>query len=169
MKDLPSNKFKGHPSTTDLVRAIKATNGGLLGITLTEGVLSKGILTAISGCKNLRCLLLDATSIAETRYGDDDDGPTDEALAGLLRSCPKLKFIFVQMSGNRNPYFGKKSWDALTDGCCPALEVLWVGARVGTFPSHVEYARKALTGTTLGRQLKLKMIFANSKLESAVA
>ena len=134
----PENLKKAvHPGTTcifmnnyqrspckpqSLLDSIQTCAGSLQCIALSETYISNNILQAVASCPNLLGITLDMLMM--NTGGSSHSTATDEGLAAVLRSCPKLKWLFVQ----NDKIFGTACWTALAGGACPSLEVLWVRA-----------------------------------------
>ena len=76
-------------------------------------------MKALCKCKDL-CGIMIATSKNKQRL----NAATDEGMAEILKSCPKLSWIYVDDFGSYAPIFDIASWKALYNGACPNLKVL---------------------------------------------
>eukprot|EP00563_Minutocellus_polymorphus_P020716 CAMPEP_0197728640 /NCGR_PEP_ID=MMETSP1434-20131217/27594_1 /TAXON_ID=265543 /ORGANISM="Minutocellus polymorphus, Strain CCMP3303" /LENGTH=86 /DNA_ID=CAMNT_0043315127 /DNA_START=13 /DNA_END=269 /DNA_ORIENTATION=+ len=86
---------------------------------MTDGIVTKEIMSALAKCSNLRGLML---SMTQTHATDAD-------LAPIISSCPDLRWLYIDETSG---LFQDASWQALLkDGSCPNLEVLWVESTKG--------------------------------------
>ena len=141
-----------------IVEAIDICKDNLKCFSITEGIVTKEILSALAKCLNLRGLTL---SMTKTHAGDAD-------LAPIITSCPDLRWLFIDETSG---LFRDASWQALlNDGACPNLEILWVdstengdGRRNVARGDH-DLIRRALNARK--DVLRLCMVNPDTKLES---
>ena len=141
-----------------IVQAIDMCRDNLKCFSLTEGIVSKEVLSALAKCPNLRGLTLSMT----------DTYATDVDLAPIISSCPNLRWLYIDETSG---LFHNSSWNALLkDASCPNLEVLWVestkggdGRRNIARGDH-DVIRRALNARK--DTLKLCMINPDDKLKS---
>ena len=147
--------------TKDAVKnAIDQTKGNLKVFSNVEGEISLETLAALEKCNDLRGILLAQCKNAS----DKKQVVTDSAMASLLRASPNLKFLWI----SEPLFFGDSCWSALAEGCCPALEFLWIdqsqgrtseGYWIGRTFAEPNIVRSALRpGTSLANTLKFCMI-----------
>lgn len=116
--------------------SVAATQGGLQCVGLSECPVGRRTLEALAaGCPDLRGLTFSMCTAPQKpeaaappstyprMVNDADDAPSDALLAAVLRACPHLEWLLVDVEGG---HFGDACWRALASGCCPALKV---GAR----------------------------------------
>ena len=157
--------------------------------------MSEGVLTALAaGCPELRGLMLAqcdgvkavpegaaaaaaaASSSAGVAVAEALGPPSDAAIAAVLRACPKLEWLYVDVCSDPHrcggeTYFGDESWRALAEGACPNLKVLWVDAegpgRDGRrFATRGDPALVRRAVGALGGSLKLLMVNPGDKIKS---
>jgi len=128
-------------------QAVAKAGQALQCLAVTEGPVGKSLLEALSGhCPNLKGLMLDSCTVpvvsqdpssssSSSSYArkvpDEAETPNDALLAAVLRHCPKLEWLYVDIADG---HFGDMCWRALADNCCPNLTVLWVDS-VGHGPN----------------------------------
>ena len=154
---------------TALARGIAATEGSLQCFSAVESAVTEAELDALCQCPELRGSMLVQCG---SEFGEAGAKPAnDEAMARVLRSCPKLRWLFVQPSSS--PYFGTACFEALARGCCPDLELLWVTGEdresglVGRCYADPASVRRALCpGSALASTLRVCMIAPDNEMVS---
>ena len=121
-----------------VAQAIERTEGHLQCLAMAESMVDAQMLRALAQCPDLRgvhfkqCTGHAATASSASSGAAEGtvEPPSDQDIAAMLRSCPKLEWLHFDVSssscGSRGDYFGDDSFSALADGCCPNLKVLWV-------------------------------------------
>jgi hypothetical protein len=148
-----------------IVQAIQTCSANLKCITLNACTMSLDILEALAKCPQLRGLLF-AFNETGTYYGDDSSTKYDAAMAKILKSCPQLRWLYMDYF----PFHGA-CWDALDDGAvCPELQVLWIACPVSKDGRmHVTAGNHDTIRNVLrNRALPLLMINPDTELQSSL-
>jgi hypothetical protein len=158
--------------------AILKCKDSLKCVSFMETKISASIVDALAACSNLHGLLFKYVENCARpgAAGGGHQPTTSEGLAAVLRANPQLKWLHVDGYFGGPSFFGAPCWEALQQGACPGLEVLWVDmcnrevAREWTGQTHAPPAvvREALTApaSALAKSLKLCMINPDVKLVS---
>ena len=171
-----SYDWLAHPSATAVLEYYGCTNT----TDPTTTKVSNEILSALATCVNLRGLMIvlpynqhdkeDLAAAAEGKPCKNSTPATDAGLAAVLRCNPKLTWIMVT-THTGGSLFGEACWEALREGACPDLTVLWCNAHcpdsdmIGRTMAAPDTVRAALAAPGMAR-LKLAMINPDIKLVS---
>ena len=158
---------RGDADVAAVAAAIVKCKESLRCISFVESKISASIVDALAECRRLRGLLFTQVENG-ARPGAGGHAPTSaEGVAAVLRANPELKWLHVDDGHFGGPaMFGAPCWEALREGACPGLEVLWVEMRDAAPPGVV---REALTapGSALAKSLNVCMVNPDTKLASA--
>lgn len=147
-----------------IVEAINTCKENLLCFSLTESILTNGILIALSKCKKLRGIIL---SMTQNNF-DHPNRANDDGLKLIIRACHDLRWLFVEET---SMLFRNNCWKALDNKkACPNLEVLWISSykNVGD-RHHVIHGDRNIVRKVLNERsstLKHCMINPDEKLKS---
>eukprot|EP00471_Norrisiella_sphaerica_P003039 CAMPEP_0184484036 /NCGR_PEP_ID=MMETSP0113_2-20130426/5733_1 /TAXON_ID=91329 /ORGANISM="Norrisiella sphaerica, Strain BC52" /LENGTH=238 /DNA_ID=CAMNT_0026864789 /DNA_START=364 /DNA_END=1080 /DNA_ORIENTATION=+ len=178
LMDIPTtrNRFLGDP-INDVIQAIEKVGEGLRCLSMVECVVAKSTLATIArygssiGGLLLQCYNPSQSNRCRDR-GERCEDPTDEDMANVLKSCPMLKFLWVDSLASPG-FFGNKCWKSLEGGCCPLLQILWINSVKSTCAKRdistakPAFIRQILAGDNpLSRSLKFSMINPDSEYTS---
>ena len=136
---------------TAAAEAIRTAAPSLECLSINESTLTGGALDELAKCRNLRGILLSNNC--------NDATATDAALAAVLRASSQLRWLYVDSQYERVALFGDQCWNALQDGCCPLLQVLWIDFTSAEQEARLSKARRVLAkGTPVRTRLDLCMI-----------
>ena len=147
-----------------IVEAINTCKENLLCFSLTESILTNGILIALSKCKKLRGITL---SMTQNNF-DTPNRANDDGLKLIIRACHDLRWLFVEET---SMLFRNNCWKALDNKkACPNLEVLWISSYKNVDDRHhVIHGDRNIVRKVLNERsstLKHCMINPDEKLKS---
>jgi hypothetical protein len=147
---------------TAVPRAISVTQGKLQCVSLVETNVTSLIVEELLNCKEMKGLML------SNCFNDKTHPVTDELFASLLRaSGSQLEWLYFDVNGSN---FGEKCFEALADGCCPKLKLLYVERPVYTLvrasPSTIR--RAVGPSSELAKTLKVLLVFPGNDGKSSI-